>query len=177
MSKRTCPDTSLGSCVITILSYKVCITNVDYLLRFVTNYLLGQESTTLEYNCIQPVSNSLLVSMLDFDGNTVIPPYDMRSGIDSIQTTLSVLKSGLVVVVSFGVSPDFQVISFLKNVKVRIFRTGTVFQKSKVRVFRKISSHHFKSINGTQTDLGEKSQNLHIMGTKFQFYISILCVF
>ena len=50
----------------------------------VTDYLLGQGNTTLDYNCIQPVSNSLLVTMVDFEANTVIPPFDMRAGIDNI---------------------------------------------------------------------------------------------
>ena len=46
-----------------------------------TDYLVGHEDTTVVYNCIQPVSVALLVTLLDFDGNTVIQPYNMRSGI------------------------------------------------------------------------------------------------
>ena len=47
-----------------------------------TDYLLGQANTTLDFKCIRQVSNSLPVTMLDFDGNTVIPPYNMRTGTD-----------------------------------------------------------------------------------------------
>ena len=47
-----------------------------------TDYLLGNENTTLDFNCIQQVSNTLPVTMLDFDGNTVIPPFNMRTGTD-----------------------------------------------------------------------------------------------
>ena len=47
-----------------------------------TDYLLGNENTTLDFNCIQQVSNTLPVTILDFDGNTVIPPYNMRTGTD-----------------------------------------------------------------------------------------------
>ena len=46
-----------------------------------TDYLIGHENTTVVYNCIQPVSISLLVTLLDFDENTVIKPFNMRSGI------------------------------------------------------------------------------------------------
>ena len=49
--------------------------------RVVTDYLIGHENTTVVYNCIQPVSISLLVTLLDFDENTVIKPFNMRSGI------------------------------------------------------------------------------------------------
>ena len=52
------------------------------IFSIVTDYLIGHENTTLDYNCIQPVSNTLLVTLVDFDGNTVIEPYSMRSGID-----------------------------------------------------------------------------------------------
>ena len=45
-----------------------------------TDYLLGQGNTTLDYKCIQPVSDSLPVTLSDFDGNTVIQLYNMRSG-------------------------------------------------------------------------------------------------
>ena len=54
----------------------------DNLLRVLTDYLLGHENTTLDFNCIQQVSNTLPVTLLDFDGNTVIPPYNMRTGTD-----------------------------------------------------------------------------------------------
>ena len=47
-----------------------------------TDYLLGQANTTLNYKCIQPVSDSLPVTLSDFDGNTVIQLYNMRSGND-----------------------------------------------------------------------------------------------
>ena len=50
--------------------------------RIATDFLIGQVNTTLDYNCMRPVSNTLLVTFLDFDGNTVIQPYNMRSGID-----------------------------------------------------------------------------------------------
>ena len=60
-----------------------------------TDYLIGHENTTVVYNCIQPVSVALLVTLLDFDGNTVIQPFNMRSGIDqklqSSYTRLSIL--------------------------------------------------------------------------------------
>ena len=52
------------------------------LFRIVTDYLIGQENTTLYYDCVQSVSITLLVTLVDFDGNTVIEPYSMRSGSD-----------------------------------------------------------------------------------------------
>ena len=48
-----------------------------------TDYLLTKENTTLEFNCIQHVANTLPVTMVDFDGNTVIPLFNMISGIDT----------------------------------------------------------------------------------------------
>ena len=58
--------------------------NNDCYLSFsiFTDYLLGQGNTTLDYKCIQPVSDSLPVTLSDFDGNTVIQLYNMRSGND-----------------------------------------------------------------------------------------------
>ena len=47
-----------------------------------TDYLLGQANITLDYDCIRQLSKSLPVTLLDFDGNTVIPPYNMRTGTD-----------------------------------------------------------------------------------------------
>ena len=54
----------------------------DLSFSIFTDYLLGQANTTLDYKCIQPVSDSLPVTLLDFDGNTVIQLYNMRSGND-----------------------------------------------------------------------------------------------
>ena len=51
-------------------------------LRAFTDYLLANGNTTLDYNCMQAVSNTLPVTMIDFDDNTVIRPFNMRSGID-----------------------------------------------------------------------------------------------
>ena len=65
--------------------HKLCSlfpSNNDCYLSFsiFTDYLLGQGNTTLDYKCIQPVSDSLPVTLSDFDGNTVIQLYNMRSG-------------------------------------------------------------------------------------------------
>ena len=54
----------------------------DLSFSIFTDYLLGQANTKLDYKCIQPVSDSLPVTLLDFDDNTVIQLYNMRSGID-----------------------------------------------------------------------------------------------
>ena len=61
-----------------------------------TDYLLGQANTTLEYDCIRQLSKSLPVTLLDFDGNTVIPPYNMRTGTDQkfMEYTLIVCWTG-----------------------------------------------------------------------------------
>ena len=48
-----------------------------------TDYLLAKENTTLDFNCIQDVANTLPVTMVDFDGKTVIPLFNMISGIDT----------------------------------------------------------------------------------------------
>ena len=55
-------------------------TNRDSYFSIFTDYLLGRANTTLDYNCLKPVSNTLPVTLLDFDGNTVIQLYNMRSG-------------------------------------------------------------------------------------------------
>ena len=52
------------------------------LLREFTDYLLGQANTTLDFDCIPHISNTLPVTMTDMDGIVVIPPFDMRTGID-----------------------------------------------------------------------------------------------
>ena len=69
----------------TSMLHKLCSlfpSNNDYYLSssIFTDYLLGQGNTTLDYKCIQPVSDSLPVTLSDFDGNTVIQLYNMRSG-------------------------------------------------------------------------------------------------
>ena len=55
---------------------------LNNIFSVLTDYLLGQANTTLEYDCIRQLSKSLPVTLLDFDGNTVIPPYNMRTGTD-----------------------------------------------------------------------------------------------
>ena len=48
----------------------------------VNNYLIGRTNTTLDFDCIQHVSNTLLVIFTDLDGIEVIPLFPMRAGID-----------------------------------------------------------------------------------------------
>ena len=68
-------------CVRTLIKPNHIVT-VHSKFSMLTDYLLGQANTTLDFKCIRQVSNSLPVTMLDFDGNTVIPPYNMRTGTD-----------------------------------------------------------------------------------------------
>ena len=48
----------------------------------VNDYLIGRTNTTLDFDCIQHVSNALLVTFSDMDGIEVIPLFSMRTGID-----------------------------------------------------------------------------------------------
>ena len=52
------------------------------LFSMVNDYLIGLSNTTLDFDCIQHVSNALLVTFTDMDGIEVIPLFSMRAGID-----------------------------------------------------------------------------------------------
>ena len=47
-----------------------------------TDYLLPKENTTLDYECMQEVTNALPVTLADMDEVVIIPLFNMRSGID-----------------------------------------------------------------------------------------------
>ena len=55
----------------------------------VNDYLIGLSNTTLDFDCIQHVSNALLVTFTDMDGIEVIPLFSMRAGIDQDNVPLS----------------------------------------------------------------------------------------
>ena len=46
------------------------------------DYILAQSNITLDFDCIENVSNSLPVTITDMDGVVLIPLYNMRTGID-----------------------------------------------------------------------------------------------
>ena len=46
------------------------------------DYILAQSNITLDFDCIENVSNSLPVTITDMDGVVLIPMYNMRTGID-----------------------------------------------------------------------------------------------
>ena len=46
------------------------------------DYILAQSNVTLDFDCIERVSNSLPVTITDMDGVVLIPLYNMRTGID-----------------------------------------------------------------------------------------------
>ena len=55
---------------------------VKQLIRMFTDYLLPNENTTLDYECMQEVTNALPVTLTDMDEVVIIPLFNMRSGID-----------------------------------------------------------------------------------------------
>ena len=58
------------------------------LFREFTDYLLGRANTTLDFECIPHISNTLPVTLTDMDGIVVIPLYNMITGIDLNKTNI-----------------------------------------------------------------------------------------
>ena len=52
------------------------------LFRSFTDFLLGQADTNLDFDCFPTISNTLPVTITDFEGNTVVDLFNMRAGID-----------------------------------------------------------------------------------------------
>ena len=64
------------------------VTNCTF-FSMVNDYLIGLSNTTLDFDCIQHVSNALLVTFTDMDGIEVIPLFSMRAGIDQDNRPIS----------------------------------------------------------------------------------------
>ena len=68
-----------------LLICNLTITLCDEILFSVLfDYVLSQSNITLEFDCIEQVSNSLPVTITDIDGIVLIPLYNMRTGIGQV---------------------------------------------------------------------------------------------
>ena len=56
--------------------------SLTVLFSVFVDYILAQSNITLDFDCIENVSNSLPVTITDMDGVVLIPLYNMRTGID-----------------------------------------------------------------------------------------------
>ena len=56
--------------------------SLTVLFSVFVDYILAQSNITLDFDCIEHVSNSLPVTITDMDGVVLIPLYNMRTGID-----------------------------------------------------------------------------------------------